>query len=118
METTCAYCGWRKVESQEGHRKRQYCSERCKQAAYRQRKSKSKEKFSPRREAEQQAMAELRQRWPDFSWTTWCFLQTACRPLGEGFMERVAKIINDERTQAILKATQIFQPPLQDEGQS
>jgi hypothetical protein len=116
MQTICAYCGWRKVETQEGHRKRQYCSERCKQAAYRQRKS--REQFSQRREAEQQAIAELKQRWPDFSWTTWCFLQTVCRPLGEGFMEQVAKIINDERTQAILKGRQIFLPPLQDERQS
>ena len=116
METTCSYCGWRKVEIQEGHRKRQYCSDGCKQAAYRQRKSEGK--FSERRETEQQAIAELRMRWPDFSWTTWCFLQTVCRPLGESFMEQVAKIIKDERMQAMLKVTQIFQPPLQDEGQS
>ena len=115
METTCAYCGWRKVELQEGHRKRQYCSDGCKQAAYRQRKS--IERFSQRREIEQQMIAELGKRWPDFSWTTCCFLQTVCRPLGESFMEQVAKTIYDERMQAMLNATQIFQPPLQDEGQ-
>jgi len=71
-----------------------------------------------RRETEQQAIAELGKRWPEFSWTTWCFLQMVCRPLSESFMEQVAKIISDERTQAMLKATQLFHPPLQDEGQS
>jgi hypothetical protein len=33
-------------------------------------------------------------------------------------MEQVAKVIADERTQAMLKAAQLFHSPLQDEGQS
>ena len=114
METTCVYCGRKIVEIQGGHRKRQYCSDGCRQAAYRQRKN--EEKFLQSRETEQQAIAELRKRWPDFSWATWHFLQTVCRPLGESFMEQVAKVINEERTQALLEATQLFDPLPQNEG--
>jgi hypothetical protein len=33
-------------------------------------------------------------------------------------MEQVAKIIADERTQAMLKAAQLLHSPLQDESQS
>lgn len=116
METKCAYCGWRTVEIQEGHRQRQYCSDGCRQAAYRQRKRQGE--FSQRKVAEQQAIAELGKCWPEFSWTTCCFLQKVCRPFGESFMGQVAKVIADERTQAMLKAAPLFHSPLQDEGQS
>ena len=110
MERTCAYCRLKTVEIQEGHRKRQYCSAGCRQAAYRERKSQEN-----RTELEQQAIVELRKRWPEFSWNTWCFLQRICRPLGEGFMEQVAKVISDERMRALLNATQSFHPSLQDD---
>jgi hypothetical protein len=116
METKCAYCKWRTVEIQEGHRKRQYCSDGCRQAAYRERKSCGK--FSKRREVGYQAIAALGDHWSEFSWTTQYFLQTVCLPLGESFVEQVAKVIADERTQAMLKVVQLFHPPLQDEGQS
>lgn len=115
MERTCAYC-WRIIEIQEGHRQRQYCSDGCRQAAYRERRRQGT--FSQKRDAEEQAITALGQRWPEFSWTTWCFLQRVCRPLGESFMEQVAKVIADERTQAVLRATGVFDPPVQDEGQS
>jgi hypothetical protein len=116
MEITCAYCRSRTVDIQEGHRKRKYCSDRCRQAAYRERKRLGK--FPKSGETGQQTIVVLGNCWSEFSWTTRHFLQTVCRPLGESFVEQVAKIIADERTQAMLKAAQLFHPPMQDGGQS
>jgi hypothetical protein len=109
MEITCVYCRSRTVEIQEGHRKRQYCSARCRQAAYRERKK--SEKLPKRKETEEQTIPALGNYWSEFSWTTRHFLQTVCQPLGESFAEQVAKIIADERTQALLKAARLLHPP-------
>lgn len=83
----CAYAGCNRPIQQQpgGHRRRRYCDDNCKQAAYR-----------GRQEAKYQQ--EVRERWAGFSEPTQNYLEWLLtrRDFGDQFVDGVAKVIRSE----------------------
>jgi hypothetical protein len=101
-EVLCARPFCRKgVPQMPGHRKRLYCSDACKQEAYRERLREKKweerkERIRQRVEAEQKVREEMHARWALFSWQTIYFLYELRDPLGEQKVAQLAEIIRQE----------------------
>lgn len=92
-ESRCLHCR-RVIKRELGHRPRQYCDKRCKQAAYRRRKS--EERKDRKFEADLLQVRMIQQHWPDLSWKTARFLLGIRKFYGEGLVEDIAKVILDE----------------------
>jgi len=86
--TTCKACGEPLNQiGGGGHRRREYCGDTCKQAAYRDRKGTKKKQ-------------EIRQRWAGFQEETQNQLEWLMTRYGRDFAQMIADLMNSERAYA------------------
>ena len=85
--TTCKACGEPLFQLSVGHRRREYCNDNCKQAAYRRRQ-------------EEKRKAQARQRWAGYAAQTQNQLEWLMNKYGCDFAKMVAGLIDGEREEA------------------
>jgi hypothetical protein len=86
------------IEVKPGHRPRQYCSDECKQTAYRRRHG-AKPRPTPEETETQRAvkrMAEIKVQWPGFDFGTYYLLQNIQKRYGRQLTDEIARAITRE----------------------
>ncbi len=79
-----------------GHRRRRYCSERCKQTAYRRRCGQQAQPVSAHERERRQSdkrLDQIEKRWPGLSLGTYYLLEEIQRNCGQRLVDKVAERI-------------------------
>src|SRR2546421_13505 len=102
MQANCIQCG-STIAIQSGHRPRRYCSNECRQTAYRRRHGKQARPSSEESQTEKAAkrIMAIKKQWPNFGFKTYFLLQQVQDKYGERFMTQIAKAIQWEITNAL-----------------
>ncbi len=101
MQPTCPQCS-SPIHVIPGHRQRRYCSDQCKQTAYRRRHGKQARPTKREKEMVEKLtkLGKIQERWPHFGFGTQRLLQEIQQKHGTILMEKVAERIQWERNQA------------------
>ena len=103
MNEQCANAECRRsIDIIPGHRHRRYCSDRCKQVAYRRRHGQKARPTQLEREADRvvRRLQMLEARWPGLSFRTYYVLQKVLAKHGEQLTAEIAETIMWEIHQA------------------